>query len=398
MSYAEELLENLSRESTLRINDLSSARLQVLLSDFIVVARAGKIAHGNSMRADSNFGSQLAINSSFLDADDIDWSVMTHPGSVIWPSLLESIILYPEFASRFSLAAHAGYRTSASTAKFLGLSHRKKWHVTTTAGALASTTASSVFRNLSNIQQVTALRSSASNMGGIAVADRRTGAAIFNRASATSLGLLATDYAVRNLPAASDIWEGERGLLNLFSIANESAEIRDGVSTAGLRLFPYNGFIQSLVYAITELAKKSGDDLVEITVGVNAITNQLVNGSVGGNYWDLKHGAASAWQCKNVTRCVEASPDILAKVIVEVIDIPVSGALVTIKTTSGSESLRWEVAPGLNFGESDHDAWQFAKWDRLIGSEYHLAMEYSSALMSESADVKTITSIRNFLL
>lgn len=398
MSYAEELLENLSSESALSINVLSRARLQVLLSDFIVVARAGKIAHGNSMRADSNFGSQLAINSSFLDADDIDWSVMTHPGSVIWSSLFETLFLHPQFASRFSLAAHAGYRTSASVANFLGASHRKKWHVTTTAGALASTTASSVFRDLSNFQHVTALRSSAANIGGIAVADRRTGAAIFNRASATSLGLLATDYAANDLPAASDIWDGERGLLQLFSIANESAEIRDGISTSGLRLFPYNGFIQSLVYAVTELAIKSEGELTEIIVGVNQITRDLVNGSVGGNYWDLKHGVASAWQSKNVTRSVEASSDTLSKVIVEAIDIPVSGALVTIKTTSGSDSLRCEVAPGLNFGESEHDAWQFAKWDRLIGSDHQLAMEYSSALMSESADVKTITSIRNFLL
>lgn len=398
MSNAENLLEDLTTVSTIAINTESQVRLNVLLSDFFVVARAGKIARGDSTFVERNLGSQLAINSSFLDADDIDWSVMTHPGSVIWSSLLESMFLHPQYASRFTLAAHAGYRTSASVANFLGSSHRKKWHVTTTAGALSSATVSAVFRDLTKSQHVSALRSCASNMGGIALADRRTGAAIFNRASATSLGLLAADYAARNLPAASDIWEGERGLIHLFSISNENAQMLDGVSTTGLRLFPYNGFIQSMVYAITELSKRSQGELLEITVGVNAITCDLVNGSIGGNYWNLKHGAASAWQSRDVTRCIEARPDIVDKVVVEKIDIPISGALVTVKTTSGSESLLWEIAPGLNFGESDNDAWQFAKWDRLIGSEYRLAVEFSSELMSDSADVKTLTSIRNFLL
>jgi len=398
MSYAEELLRDLTTVSTVEISEESRERLKVLLSDFIVVARAGKIAQGNSSHAERNFASQLAINSSFLDADDIDWSVMTHPGSVIWSSLLDSLIHQPESAPRFSLAAHAGYRTSASVANFLGSSHRKKWHVTATAGALASTSVSAVFRDLSEIAHVAALRSSATNMGGVAIADRRTGAAIFNRASAVSLGLLATDYAARNLPTASDIWEGERGLIDLFSISNESAHILDGVSTTGLRLFPYNGFIQSMVYAISELSKKSEGELLEIKVGINAITRDFANGSVGGNYWNLKHGAASAWQSRDVTRCIDALPDIVDKVVVEAIDIPISGALITVKTTSGSDSLRWETAPGSNFGESDHDTWQFAKWDRLIGSEYQLAVEFSSLLMSDSADVKTITSIRDFLL
>jgi hypothetical protein len=87
-----------------------------------------------------------------------------------------------------------------------------------------------------------ALENAAANMGGIAVADRRTGAAVFNRAAATTLGLLA---ATGDQPSAQNIWEGERGLKNLFSIAGEDTQTYDGISTAGLRLFPYSGFIQS---------------------------------------------------------------------------------------------------------------------------------------------------------
>ncbi len=398
MSYSEALLENLTDDSSLRINQQSNARLQVLLIDFMVAARAGKIARGECKNQRVNVGSELAINSSFLDLDDIDWTVMTHPGSIIWSALLDSLYLKPQFATRFPLAAMAGYRTSASAAKFFGTNHRKKWHVTTTAGALASATTSCVFQNLSKTQHLTALRSTSSNMGGIAIADRRTGAAIFNRAAATSLGLLAAHYSAGNLPSAIEIWEGERGILQLFSITEEAATMLDGVSTTSLRLFPYNGFVQSLVYAITNLSESNCGELVELQIGVNAITNDLVDGSIGGNYWDLKHSAASAWQIKDVTRSVEASPKVLAKIRVEVIDIPVSGAEVRVKTVSGTSSLRVEVAPGSKFGAPDHDLWQLAKWQRLIGEEIHLAREFSSELMGGQIDSKTIAALYKFLI
>ena len=137
MSDGDELLENLTKLSTLISTNESAARLQVLLTDFLVVTRAGKIARGNYANKGNQLGSQLAINSSFLDADDIDWSVMTHPGSVIWAALLESIILFPDFAYRFSLAASAGYRTSASAPPLSSLAQidffreygrREGWH------------------------------------------------------------------------------------------------------------------------------------------------------------------------------------------------------------------------------------------------------------------------------
>ena len=398
MSDGDELLENLTKLSTLIATNEASARLEVLLTDFLVVTRAGKIARGNYANKGSQLGSQLAINSSFLDADDIDWSVMTHPGSVIWAALLESIILFPDFAYRFSLAASAGYRTSASAANFFGVKHRRNWHVTTTAGALASATTSGVLRNLSIAQHLTALRSTASNMGGVAVADRRTGAAIFNRAAATSLGLLASDSAANDLTSATDIWNGERGLIQLFSISDETSELHDGVSTSGLRLFPYNGFIQSLVYAVTKLAEGEIGELLEIHVGVNAITRDIANGSVGGNYWDIRHGAASAWLSKDVTQCVEAVPEVLTKIKVEGIDIPISGAEVTLKTTSGSNSMRLESAPGANFNERDNEFWRMAKWRRLIGEDLPLATEFALTLMSNEADSHTISAIREFLL
>ncbi len=218
-----ELFDRLSNLQTISQSEELNIRLEILLTDFLVCARAG------SSSADiESVGARLAINSNYHDADDIDWSVMTHPGSIIWAALIDSLIRQPENSNNFLLSAYAGYRTSATSAHFFGASHRKNWHVTTTAGTLAAASAASTYRNLSASMQIGALENAAANMGGIAVADRRTGAAIFNRAAAATLGLLA---ATSDQPSAQNIWEGERGLKNLFSITAEDSQTYDVIST-----------------------------------------------------------------------------------------------------------------------------------------------------------------------
>ena len=251
-----ELFDRLSDLQTISQSEELNARLEILLTDFLVCARAG------SSSADiESIGARLAISSNYHDADDIDWSVMTHPGSIMWAALIDSLIRLPENSKNFLVSAYAGYRTSATSAQYFGASHRKNWHVTTTAGSLAATSAACAYRDLSASMHISALENAAANMGGIAVADRRTGAAIFNRAAATSLGLLAANS---DQPSAHNIWEGERGLGNLFSIAGENTQTYDGISTASLRLFPYSGFIQSQNLAITQLAQRLSGDLISI--------------------------------------------------------------------------------------------------------------------------------------
>jgi 2-methylcitrate dehydratase PrpD len=381
-----------------RLTDLSTithtaeleSRLEILLTDFLVCARAG------SSSADiESIGARLAINSNYHDADDIDWSVMTHPGSIMWAALVDSLIRLPENSKNFLVSAFAGYRTSATSAHYFGASHRKNWHVTTTAGTLAATSAACAYRDLSPSMHTAALENAAANMGGIAMADRRTGAAIFNRAAATTLGLLA---ATSDQPSAQNIWEGERGLKNLLSVAGEDVNTYDGISSSGLRLFPYSGFIQSQVLAVTQLAQKLSGDLISIKLGLHPITVELLNGSVGGSYWDCKHGAASAWQTKDVTRCVDALPDVLKKISVLPIEIPISGADVTITTSNGRDSMRIEVAPGNDFDSAQEKHWREAKWQRLVGKDYLEAETFAQVLINSQADKNAIKSLQEFLL
>ena len=381
-----ELFNRLSDLQTISQSEELNARLEILLTDFLVCARAG------SSSADiESVGARLAISSNYHDADDIDWSVMTHPGSIIWAALIDSLIRLPENSKSFRVSAYAGYRTSATSAQFFGASHRKNWHVTTTAGTLAATSAVCAYRNLSASMHISALENAAANMGGIAVADRRTGAAIFNRAAATTLGLLA---ASSDQPSAQNIWEGERGLRNLFSIAGENTQTYDGISTASLRLFPYSGFIQSQNLAITQLAQRLSGDLISI----EPVTMELLNGSVGGSYWDYKYGAASAWQAKDVTQCVDAKNDVLDKISSKAIEIPISGAEVTITTSNGSDSMRIEIAPGSDFGSAQEKHWREAKWQRLVGKDYLEAESFAQLLLNNQADKNAIKSLQEFLL
>ena len=385
-----DIYQRLTNLSTIVHSTGLNRRLEILLTDFLVCARAG-----TSSADIESIGARLAINSNYHDADDIDWSVMTHPGSIIWAALIDSLIRLPENSKNFLVSAYAGYRTSATSAQYFGASHRKNWHVTTTAGTLAATSVACAYRGLSQSMHISALENAVANMGGIAVADRRTGAAIFNRAAATTLGLLA---ATSDQPSAQNIWEGERGLKNLFSIAGENSDTYDGISTASLRLFPYSGFIQSQSLAITQLAQRLSGDLISIELGIHPITMELLNGSVGGSYWDYKHGAASAWQVKDVTQCVEAKTDVLEKISSKAIEIPISGAEVSITTSHGSDSIRIEIAPGNDFDSRQEKHWREAKWQRLVGKDYLEAETFARLLINSQADKNAIKSLQEFLL
>jgi hypothetical protein len=358
-------------------------RLEVLLTDYLVAARAGrKLAHTQ------HIGTNLAMNSSADDADDIDWSVITHPGSIIWSALLHQIFTFPGSAMHFKRGAYAAYRTSASIAGFFGPSHRAKWHVTTTAGTFAAATASNVLRQASPEQSLSSLLHVAANMGGIAVADRRTGAAIFNRGAAVTLGILASEAALSGIPHATHIWDGDRGLVALFSLSNDAklAIIRDGVSTAGLRLFPCNGFVQSAYMAIADCRVKLGGDLLSMRVGLTDAMIPFLDGSVGGDHWNARHAAAKAWDPADITRTIA---------ITEVVggDIPLGGAEVEIKTTAGETKIFVEHAPGANLFAENEKQWRKEKHQRSIGqAECVQAEKLAQQLLAGSCNLVELES------
>jgi hypothetical protein len=359
------------------------ARLDVLLTDYLVTTRAGR-----KLARTGHLGANLAMNSSADDGDDIDWSVMTHPGSIIWSALLHQLFANPVSIARFKHGAYAAYRTSASIAGAFGNLHRAKWHVTTTAGTFAAASASNVLLNLTLEQSVSALSHVAANMGGIAIADRRTGAAIFNRGAALSLGILSSEAALSGVPHATNIWNGERGLITLFSLSDDpkSALIRDGISTAGLRIFPCNGFVQSAYLAITDSKRDLGGELISMRVGLTTAALPILDGSVGGDYWDARHSAAKAWDSSNPEKALS---------LVEIFgsDVPIGGIELEIKTTTGEKRVRIESAPGGNLFAHNEEQWRLEKHHRLIGEiDTKVAQKLASDLLAGKCNLEEVKS------
>jgi hypothetical protein len=384
VDWRNQFLDSLSSE-TAQSTELDQ-RLEVLLTDYLVAARAGRY-----LAKTHHMGANLAMNSSADDADDIDWSVITHPGSIIWSALLHQLFAFPESATRFKSGAYAAYRTSASIAGFFGGSHRAKWHITTTAGTFAAATASNVLLNATAAQSISSLSHAAANMGGIAIADRRTGAAIFNRAAAVSLGILSSEAAISGIPHATNIWDGERGLVALFSLSNDpkSALIRDGISTAGLRLLPCNGFVQSAHQAIAECKNDLGGELLSMRVGLTQAMLPFLDGSVGGDYWNAHHAAAKAWNSGDIDRDLS---------LIEVVgsDVPVGGVELEVKTTTGEKKMRSESAPGSNFSATNEEQWRLEKHHRLIGeSDSKAAQKLARELLAGGCNFE---ELKNFIL
>ncbi len=381
MDWRNQFFDSLSGE-TVQSTELDQ-RLEVLLTDYLVAARAGRY-----LAKTHHMGANLAMNSSADDADDIDWSVITHPGSIIWSALLHQLFAFPESATRFKSGAYAAYRTSASIAGFFGGSHRAKWHITTTAGTFAAATASNVLRQATPEQSLASLLHVAANMGGIAVADRRTGAAIFNRGAALTLGIIASEAALSGIPHATNIWDGDRGLVALFSLSNdpELATIRDGISTAGLRLLPCNGFVQSAYMAITDCREKLDGELLSMRVGLTQAMLPFLDGSVGGDYWSAHHSAAKAWNPADIKSNLP---------LIEIVggDVPLGGAEVEVKTTAGEMKIVVDRAPGSNLFAENEKQWRIEKHQRLIGqAESVQAEKFAQELLAGQCDLAILKS------
>jgi hypothetical protein len=397
-----ELIHQLTDSSTLGATPLALSRLEVLLTDYLacLVSASRSAPKAHSLLADDGvvgLGAWLALRSSSEDRDDFDWSAGTHPGSVIWSSIFAIAMHRPEIRKNFLSAALSGYRTSASTAHFLGTDHRALWHVTATAGTFGAASAASLGLGLTADAHQRALHLAGANMGGSSQAPReREGAAGFNRAAATSLGLTAAMAAHDGARAIDNLWNGSRGVLELFSGAgNESNQdlIRDGISTAGLRLFPTNGFVQSAVLATAQLAARNSDQLQSLEVRIATNAASWVDGSRGGRWWDLRSAVASAWVSKDPSILVPAE-EIEKQVTVTPMQIPMGGAIVVVKTAHGRDQIDISSPPGLNFDFPGERAWRELKWSKMAGKSFHQIKDISQALIHNGKSPKIWDEIK----
>lgn len=342
------LAENILIALTSKINQTDSNRLEILCTDFIANAILGErkynspensILDGISERA-----VRLGLYASALDMDDIDWRVVTHPGSVVWPvAVAIGTHLHTPLEQVLTNAAY-GYRTGATIAHLFGVSHRSKWHSTSTSGAFAATSTAAMALNLTVQQHLHALHICGANIGGSPQAGfERLGAVQANRAAAITLGITSAHAALIGAPNVNEIWDGPRGLLEMFAVEAESSEILDGVSTAELRLLPTNGFTHSAVMAAWELYLRTTVPVAAIQVILPASSKSLLDGSRGGSWWDPAFAVAALWNSGDPMN-LSAPNHFLTMTTVEFADLPIGAARVRIETEIGSDESYFEHA------------------------------------------------------
>ena len=97
ISFVKELIDY----STLNTSAELLQRLEVLLADFMIcVASGNKLqARDSLLKNDGSIGlaTRLASQSAFEDRDDLDWSAVNHPGSVVFAASFAIALEYPQF-------------------------------------------------------------------------------------------------------------------------------------------------------------------------------------------------------------------------------------------------------------------------------------------------------------
>lgn len=392
ISFVKELIDY----STLDTSNELLKRLEVILADFMIcVASGNKLqARDSLLKNDGSIGlaARLASQSAFEDRDDLDWSAVNHPGSVVFAASFAIALEFPQFRENFLTSVLAGMRGSASAAHFFGPGHRKRWHITATAGTFGAVCAASAAIGLESAKAQRALHLAGTNMGGMGQVSRELqGTTRFNRSAAAALGVTSAFAAYEEMPAVKNLWLGDRGLFEVFELAGvitDGGLIRDGISTIRVRTFPANGFIHSALFGVAKLARENSGQLVNLNVEVNAGIFPILNDPEKERWWNIKENVASAWRSKNPMD-LTAAPEVEELTSVNGADIPLGTARISGSTTSGPFELFITEAPGLDLFDSTETLWREEKWRSMIGEGYKDVVALASALISK--DVSDIT-------
>ena len=379
-------------------------RLEVILADFMVCVSSGnKLQSQESLLKDDGsigLAARLASQSAFEDRDDLDWSAVNHPGSVVFATSFAIALEHPKFRENFLTSALAGMRASASAAHFFGPGHRKRWHITATAGTFGAVCAASGAIELDSTKAQQALHLAGTNMGGTGQVSRELqGTPRFNRSAAAALGVASAFAAYEGMPALKNLWLGDRGLFEVFDLAGvitDGGLIRNGISTVRVRTFPATGFIQSALFGVAKLAGEKSGDLLTLNVDINAGVFPVLSDPERDRWWNLKANVASAWRSKNPMDLTPA-PEIEKLVTVNGADIALGTARISGSTTAGQFELFVTEAPGLNFFDPTEILWREEKWRSMIGEGYKEIVELARALISKDVSDLTWSKIEKVL-
>ena len=152
--------------------------------------------------------------SHVVEQDDLHNQSIFHPATVVFPPIFAIAQADPAISGKdFLTAAVAGYECGIRVGQYLGRSHYKVFHMTATAGTIASAMAVANLLKLDVEQTLNALGSAGTQAGGLweflkDAADSKQ----LHTAKASMNGLQAAYLAQQGFTAAQQILEGKQGM------------------------------------------------------------------------------------------------------------------------------------------------------------------------------------------
>jgi 2-methylcitrate dehydratase PrpD len=173
-----------------------------------------------------------AASSHLVEQDDLHNSSVLHPATVVFPAALAAAQDLGKSGRELLVASVAGYEAGIRIGEFLGRSHYRIFHTTSTVGTLAAAVAVGKLMGFDQKQFTHVLGSAGTQAAGLweflrDAADSKQ----LHTAKAAADGLLAAYLTADGLTGAQDILEGEQGMAAGMSSDADPSKLSDRLGT-----------------------------------------------------------------------------------------------------------------------------------------------------------------------
>jgi hypothetical protein len=371
--------------SSFEISNADRERACLLFSDYLHLVLSGKKEVASKFGDDSLSNiAFFAKASSVSDLDDVNWKELTHPGSIIFSSLLSFLFSEEVNSKNFLRAVISGYHGSSLFAQILQPTHSRNWHASATSGIFGAALATANLLELSDEKKAQALYFASAAIGGGSNAPRsQNGATRFTRIHAALMGSMSTLEAAESSPAPLYIVDGPGGLNERFGVVDQLPKNNpiDALHQISIRYFPYSGFSHNALEKLEKFLPLDPDSVKSIELQLSEPLYTLIGSAQKGPWWDLS--AAIVNTIVNGDPFESSTREINAEIKVEKIE---SGpSLAKIKMDSSEISFEFGIQDRIGIDPIDIPRVQ-RKWSSLYKGSSELT-EIASQIIdgSESA-------------
>jgi 2-methylcitrate dehydratase PrpD len=334
-----------------------------------------------------------------IEIDDVALWVPGHMGACVCPAALALAETRGRSGRDLLAAIAAGYDVACRAGSAFGQGHSAAgWHVTGTAGSLASAAASARVLGLSEEETANAIALAATQASGLIASFGTTGKSL-HTGNAATVGVLSALLAERGATGATDAVEA-LGLASstTFDAERPARDIgdRQGISSTIFKWHACSGYVHTVSDAVLWLRHEHGIEVAEVA----AIEVATSSAAVAGSRYDtpengvqakfsLPHAAAAAFvhDAPRFDDTEAADPEVrelVRRVSVTALEAP--GARVTVELTDGRSFARTATldAPVDDEGLP-------AQWDRLVAKFERLTVP----LIGEAAAADTVERVRS---